>query len=192
MEKRRLTAMLNPGLRLQRRLPCRYSVWVILLCLAATLNAQTAKWEAYKFPADGFRASFPFEPKLEQNKKNAATGLILMNSYCTQASEAQLCVAVIHEGPVPTGLTPETMLARIKVGVLVAPKTHEIREAEIYLDGHKGVEIETQNETNHLFTRIYLVDKTIYQTVCIYPISTPFADAKRFLDSFKLIARDGK
>jgi hypothetical protein len=180
------------GLRLQRSLPCRYAACAILLCLAAALNAQTAKWEFYQYPADGFRAFFPSEPKVEQNKKNAAAGLILMNSYCSRVSETQLCVAVIKEGPTPTGLTPEAMLGRVKVGVLLAPKSREIHEAEVMLDGHKGIEIETEDETSHLYTRIYLVDKTVYQTVVTYPISTPFAEAKRFLDSFKLIARDGK
>ena len=183
--------MRDLGLRLQRRLPCRYFVCAILLCLAAALNAQTAKWEAYKYPADGFRATFPSEPKAEQNKKNASAGLILMNSYCSRVSETQLCVAVINEGPTPTGLTPEAMLSRVKVGVLIAPKAREIHEAEVMLDGHKGIEVETEDETTHLFTRIYLIDKTVYQTVVTFPISTPFADAKRFLDSFKLIARGG-
>jgi len=183
--------MHEPGLRLQRRLFCRYFVYAILLCLAGALNAQTAKWEAYKYPADGFRATFPSEPKVEQNTKEASAGSILMNSYCSRVSGAQLCVAVINQGSTPTGLTPQAMLSRVKVGVLIAPKTREIHEEEINLDGHKGIEIETEDEINHLYTRIYLVDKTVYQTVVTFPISTPFADAKRFLDSFKLIARSG-
>ncbi len=169
--------------------PRRFTVCVLLLCFAAAFNARAEKWEAYKYPADGFRASFPSEPKVERNLKEAATGSLQMNSYCVHISNADLCVAVIDQGPQPTGLKPEEMLGRTKLGVLAAPKTREIHEEQIDLNGRKGIEMETENDAVHVLTRIYLIDQTIYQTMVAFPIGSPFAGAKRFLDSFRLIER---
>ena len=180
------------GLRPHPSLPNRFAVCAALLCLAITLNAQTGKWKTYKYPADGFRASFPSEPKLEQSKKEAKSGSILMNSYCAQLSDTYLCVAMIDQGPEATGLRPEVLLERTKLGVLAAPKTRKLNQLEIDLDGHKGVELETENDTVHTFTRIYLVDRVLYQTMVIFPIAGRYPDTSRFLYSFKLIARARK
>jgi len=176
-------------LTMYRISPRRNAVCVALLCLATALNAQAGKWKTYKYPADGFRASFPSEPKLERNQKEAKSGAILMNSYCAQVSTTYLCAAVIDQGPEATGLTPETLLNRTKLGVLAAPKARKLSQREIDLDGHKGVEIETASDTVHVFTRIYLVDQTIYQTLVTFPVDGSYTDTNRFLDSFKWIAR---
>ena len=176
-------------LRLLRNSPRRFAVCAALLCLAAALNAQTEKWKTYKYPAYGFRASFPTEPKLEQNRKEAKSGFILMNSYCAQISTTYLCAAVIDQGPEATGLTPEILLVRAKLGVIFAPKTRKLSELAIDLDGHKGVEIETENDTVHVITRIYLVDRTLYQTMVSLPVQSQCPCTRRFLDSFKLISR---
>lgn len=167
----------------------RYAVCAALLCFAAALSAQSEKWTAYKYPEDGFRVSFPSEPKLDQNRKEAALGSILMNEYCAQSSTANLCASVIDHAPEATGLALNALTERIKLGILSAPKTRKINEQEIDLDGHKGVELETENDTDHAILRIYQVDNTLYQAIVTYPVGTPFAGAKRFLDSFKLITR---
>lgn len=176
-------------LRPHQSLLNRFAVCAALLCLAGALNAQSENWKTYKYPADGFRASFPSEPKLEQSKKEAKLGSILMNSYCAQVLDTYLCVAMIDQGPEATGLSPEVLLERTKLGVLAAPKTRKLNQQEIDLDGHKGVEIETENDTVHTFTRIYLVDRVLYQTIVTFPVAGQYPNTNRFLDSFKLIAR---
>ena len=179
------------GLNLHRTSTPRLAACAMLLCLATAVNAQAQKekWTAYKYPADGFRISFPSAPKLEKNKKEAKSGTILMNSYCAQLSETYLCVAVSDQGPETTGLTPEALLQRTRLSVISAPKTHKLNEADLDLDGHKGVEIETENDTAHIFTRIYLVDRTLYQTMVTVPLTGRYPGTERFLNSFKLIAR---
>lgn len=174
---------------LHRRLTCRVRLFSALLCLAAALNAQSGKWKAYKYPELGFRASFPTEPKVEQNKKEAKSGSILLSSYCAQVADTTLCVAVIDQGSEATGLSPEAILERTKMGVLAAPKTHKINQVDIDLDGHKGVELEAESDTIHTFTRIYLVDKTLYQTIVTLPVGNHYPFTGRFLDSFKLMTR---
>jgi hypothetical protein len=163
-----------------------------VLFLVAALNAQSEKWKSFKYPADGFRISFSSEPKLDQKKKEAKSGSILMNTYCSQIATVDLCVAVIDQGPEATGLRTETLLGLVKLSVVAAPKTRRLNQQEIDLDGHKGVEIETENDTTHTVTRIYVVDRTLYQTMVTYPIGTKFADTNRFLNSFHLIPRARK
>jgi len=179
-------------LPLHRRLARRFTFCAALLCLPAVLHAQTDKWKTYKYPADGFHAAFPSEPKLEQSQKEAKLGSIMMNSYCAQIAETSLCIAVIDQGPEATGLTPAMLFERTKLGVVAAPKTHKVNDSNINLDGHKGAEIETESDTLHVFTRIYLVDETLYQAIVTFPIKGRYADTNRFLDSFKLISRTRK
>lgn len=167
----------------------RVAAFAAVLSVALTLHAQTEKWKTYRYPADGFRVLFPTEPKIEQNRKEAQSGSILLNSYCVQVSSTYLCVAVIDQGTEATGLSPDSLLSRAKLGVLAAPRTQKLAELEIELDGHKGIELETESDTGHVFTRIYLVDKTLYQTMVTVPPAGRYPGTARFLDSFQLIPR---
>jgi len=179
------------SLNLYRTSTTRLAVCAAILSIATALNAQAEKeqWKPYKYPADGFRITFPSEPKVEQNKKESKTGAILMNSYCAHLSETYLCVAVIDQGPEATGFTPDALFERTRLAVISAPRTHKLNEADIELDGHKGVEVETENDTVHIFTRIYLVDRTLYQTMVTVPLAGRYPGTERFLNSFKLMAR---
>ena len=176
-------------MRLFQPLPRRIALSAILLCLATALNAQTEKWTTYKYPADGFRVTFPSAPKLEPTQKQAKAGTILMNSYCAQISTTNLCVAVIDHGPEATGLIPEILMGRAKLGVLSAPKTRKLNQVAIDLDGHKGIELEAESDTLHTITRIYIVGDVLYQTMVTYPVGNQYPRANRFLDSFKFIER---
>jgi len=171
-----------------------------LLAIAAGLGAQapgapaaptapTLNWKTYSYPAVGFRVSFPAEPKLDEKKQDAPLGTILFTSYCTQVANANLCAAVIDQGPDATGLAPEVLLGRLKMGLELAVKTKTLSEKDIELDGNKGVEVETVNETLHLTTRLYWVNNTLYQTMVSVPATETFSGTARFLDSFRLITR---
>lgn len=174
---------------MRNSLPRSFAVLAGLLCFAAALHAQAQKWKTYKYPVDGFRVSFPAEPKTELNKKEAKSGSILMNSFCAQVSDTNLCVAVIDQASEATGLSPDVLFARAKLGVVAAPKTRKLSQADIDLDGRKGVEFVTENETTHTITRLYLVGETLYQTIVTYPVGGSCPYSNRFLDSFQLITR---
>jgi hypothetical protein len=73
---------------------------------------------------------------------------------------------------------------------------HLIRKKEIMLNDtrftnfiYPGMEYEAENDTMHIYGRIFLVGTTLYQTLTAAPLGNPYADNTRFLDSFKLIAR---
>jgi hypothetical protein len=167
----------------------RYAATAVLVCFAVALFAQTPKWKSYSYPADGFRASFPTAPQLESKSQPAGAGPIELHSYCAQLSTGNLCVAVIVHGAQATGLDPDSLLERVKQGVLAGDKTKKLSETPIALDERKGVALETENETIHTSTRIYLVGDTVYQTLVTSPVAGKYADTARFLDSFRLIPR---
>jgi hypothetical protein len=98
-------------------------------------------------------------------------------------------VAVIVHGAQATGLDPDALLERVKQGVLAGDKTKKLSETPIALDERKGVALETENDTIHTSTRIYLVGDVIYQTIVTSPVAGKYADTARFLDSFRLIPR---
>jgi hypothetical protein len=184
-------------MQVRRNFRFRSAFVAALLAMAAGLCAQTPaapaapilNWKTYSYPNFGFRVSFPVDPKLDEKKQEAPQGTILFTSYCAQVANTNLCAAVIDQGPEATGLTPDVLLGRIKMGLELAPKTKTLHEKEIELDGHKGVEVETENESLHITTRIYWVDNTLYQTMATVPLTDTFSGTGRFLDSFRLIQR---
>lgn len=168
--------------------PSNFALIAVLLCLAAS-SARAEKWNTLKYPEDGFRALFPSTPKLDQSEKNAETGSIKLSSYCSQVDQTSLCVAVIDQGAQATNMDTDTLFERARLSVYAVPNTHKISETQQSLDGNKGVEIVTENETTHSINRIYEVGETLYQTVVAYPRNTKYADSDKFLDSFHLIPR---
>jgi hypothetical protein len=182
---------------MQVRRNCRVFLASALLAIAATLGAQTPaapaaqalNWKPYSYPAAGFRASFPAEPKLDEKKQESQLGTILFTSYCAQVGDTYLCAAVIDQGPEATGLTPEALLERMEMGLELVANTKTLNEQKIDLDGHPGVEVETANGKVHVTTRIYLVDNTLYQTMVSVPVAEKFPGTARFLDSFRVIHR---
>jgi hypothetical protein len=84
------------------------------------------------------------------------------------------------------------LLGRMRLGLELVPRTKTLREKEIELDGHKGVEVETENDSLHITTRIYLVDNALYQTIVSAPLKDNFSSIGRFLDSFRLTPRSKK
>jgi hypothetical protein len=167
----------------------RHAAAVVLVCFAAALTAQTQKWKSYSNAEDGFRASFPSAPQVDTKSQPAGAGPIEFHSYCAQQSYTYLCVAVFVHGTQATGMDPDTLLERIKLGVLAGDKTKKLSETPIALGDHKGVALEVENDVIHTSTRIYLVGDTVYQTLVTSPVASKYAYTTQFLDSFRLISR---
>ncbi len=84
------------------------------------------------------------------------------------------------------------MLQGSKRGALSSSKSHLVGERRITLGIYPGVAFESESDdgSTHFTARIYMVGSTLYQTLVVNPISKPYSDTQRFLDSFQLIARD--
>ena len=175
----------------------RMAVSLVALLFAAALSAQntpappapTPDWKTYSYPADGFSASFAFEPG--QQKKNVPTdaGTFELRAYIAQDGEAAMFVGVCDYGTAASGRDPAKLLQGAKNGALSNTNAHLLSEKSITLGIYPGIEFEADSDTMHFSARIYLVGTTLYQALTAAPLGKPYAGVPRFLDSFQLIAR---
>jgi hypothetical protein len=166
---------------------------IAVLSLAAALAAQTPqqtpRWKTFSYPADGFTASWPSEPAMSRQNVPTDTGTFELRSYLVDNDPVGMMVGVCDYGAAAAGRDPDSVLQGARNGALQNTKTNLLRERKIALGENHGVEFESENDTLHLTVRVYLVGTRLYQVLVGYPISTPFKDAARFLDSFQLIPR---
>jgi len=178
------------------------AVSLLALTFAGTLVAQTSTdaatqthaapapdWKTYSYSADGFSASFAFEP--EQQKKNVATdsGTFELRAYISQDGESAMFIGVCDYGSAIADRTPDQVLDGAQQGAIDNVSGHLVSGKKITLSVYQGREFEADNSTMHFTARIYLVGTTLYQTLIASPLGKPYASTPRFLDSFQLIAR---
>lgn len=163
---------------------------MILLALTASCEAQTSpQWKTYPYAADGFSAMFPAQPEMTSQNVNTAAGPFELRSYTVQIDQVALVVDVTNCGTSLDGKDPDVILQGGKNGALQNSQTHLTREAKISLGVYHGLEFEAENDSMHFVARAYVVGNMLYQTLVVYPVGKPYADAARFLDSFQLIPR---
>ena len=175
----------------------RTNMWIaalmVLLCCAAALGAQAPDWKAYKYADDGFSASFPSAPELSKRNVDTTAGAFELRSYIAQVGQSALFVGVCDYGAKTAGRDPDEVLQGTKSGALENSKSHLVREQKITLGIYHGLEFESESDATenkaHFYARIYFVGSTLYQTLTVSPVGTPYPDTVRFLDSFQLIAR---
>jgi len=181
-------------------LPRRVAVGAALLyfaCLAAGLGAQTPaaptvqtpEWKSYSYPADGFRATFPFEPAMQKKNVPTDAGTFELRAYLAEDGSAALFVGVCDYGAAVQGRDPDSVLNGAQNGAIANVSGHLVSGNKITLGIYHGVAFEAENDSMHFSARIYLVGTTLYQTLIASPLGQPYAGVTRFLDSFQLIAR---
>jgi len=162
----------------------------VILLLPAACGAQAQDWQTFKYPADGFSAEFPSEPQQESKQIDAASGTVELHSYLFDLDHVALYVGVCDYGSQASGTDVDEMLEGAKNGALENSKAQLTRQAKIFLGSYHGVEFESEGENTHYIARIYIVGSKMYQTLVVYPSSTPYADAAHFLNSFQLLAHE--
>jgi len=170
-------------------------LWLAAACCAQTTGAQTTgaptpDWQTYRYPADGFSASFPAQPEMSKKNVDTQAGTFELRSYIVEIGQVALFIGVCDYGAKVEGNDPDAMLQGAKNGALENSNSHLTREAKISLGVYHGLEFEAESDSAHFYARIYLVGDTLYQTLLVYPIGSPYAGATRFLDSFQLIERE--
>jgi hypothetical protein len=163
----------------------RFTLAVALLSFAAALGAQAQQWKTYSYPEDGFSASFPSEPELTKKDVPAGAGNRELRIYLANDDPAGMMVGVGDYGAEAAGQDPNVLLQNAKNKITYTP----LSEKKITLSGHPGLELEGEGDSIHYIIRLYFVGTILYQMQVAYPSDTPYASAKRFLDSFKLIPR---
>ena len=62
-------------------------------------------------------------------------------------------------------------------------------EESFTFQGYPALEFQSESDTAHFKARVYMVGTTLYQTLVVSPIGTPYPSTANFLDSFALIPR---
>jgi len=195
--------------RMRRTIEYRLAACVAAACFAAVLGAQAPaaqtpaaqapaaqtpaaqapNWQTYTYSADGFSASFPSNPELQKKNIPTDAGTFELRSYIGEDGEVAVFVGVTDYGAQIQGKDPNTLLQGAKNGAMESASAHLLREKPITLGVYQGLEFEAESDAAHFYARIYLVGTSLYQTLVVSPLGTPYPDTVRFLDSFQLIAR---
>jgi len=151
--------------------------------------AQAQEWKTYSYSSEGFSAAFPSQPTMQKQDVLIEKGSLEVRAYFATEGDAALLVEVCDYGSEVAGRNPDSVLDGAQNGSITNVKGHLIREKKITFGNYHGVEFETDNDTLHFITRIYLVGSTLYQTLTAAPLGKPYAESTNFMDSFQLIAR---
>ena len=168
---------------------------------AASLPAQTLKpvaglqpapapqWQTYTYPADGFKADYPVQPGTDKKTIPTPAGSFEMRSYLAMDGASALILSICDYGAAASGKDPATLLQGAKNGALQNSQSHLISEHNLTLDSNPGLEFEAESDAIHTTDRLFIVGTTLYQVQVSAPITRPYAQTERFLDSFQLIPR---
>ena len=150
------------------------------------------EWKPYRYPVDGFSASFPSSPAVEKQSVPTDAGAFDLVTYEAEDAASTLIAAVCDYGAGAKDKDPDALLENAKAGAISNVKGHLTIEKKITLGTNHGVAFEADSESAHISARIYLVGSTLYQMIVASPNTAPYADSARFLDSFQLIDRAAK
>jgi len=167
----------------------KFALVFLVVLAAAIASAQTLT--QYQYPSDGFRASYPSEPKLSKRNVPTDVGTFELRSYIAEPGEAALFVGVCDYGSQLAGSDSAKVLQGAKNGALTNSKSHLVdgSEKSFTFQGYPALEFQAETDTAHFRARIYLVGTTLYQTLVVSPLGTPYQNTQEFLDSFGLIPR---
>ena len=154
----------------------------------ATPTTIALDWKPYPYPADGFSASFPSQPKVEKQDMLTDAGKFELRTYVSDDGAAEFIAAVCNYGPTAQGKDPGTLIANAEKGAVNNLKAHIVSEKNITLGTDKGVEFEADSDTAHVAARIYLAGSVLYQMIVASPLNARPDDTSRFLDSFQLLS----
>jgi hypothetical protein len=171
------------------RLQFRTAICATVVWIAASVSAQTTQWKAYSYPSDGFQASYPSEPTVQKKDVDTQAGKFELRTYTAAVGDVALFIGVCDYGEQTTKADPDSMLQGAKNGALINSNSHIVSEQKITMGAYHGLQFDAESDSAHFRARIYMVGSTLYQTLVIYPLSKPYDQTDKFLDSFQLIAR---
>jgi hypothetical protein len=162
----------------------------VFLLFTPALRIQAQDWQTFKYPSDGFSATFPVAPNEDSRQVETQSGTVELHSYTLELDQVAFFVGVCDYGSKADGSGVDAMLEGAMNGALESSKAHLTRQSKILLGHYHGLEYESDSEEMHYTTRVYMVGSRMYQMLVVYPLASPFAETRRFLDSFQLLGRE--
>ncbi len=168
-----------------------------LLSIALPLIAQVAspavEWKTYSYPVCGFSIAFP-SPPAERTKRDP---LDFFNDkppstyeYTLELPGGGLSVTASDLSSIADKkMGPEEILKVLRDENVKKLSACSIKERKIEFDAHPGVEIEAQCKEGVAVERYYVVDTMLYTLLVAGEAGHEMPDARRFFESFALIAR---
>ena len=82
----------------------RFALIFVVVLAAVVASAQT--WTQHQYPSDGFRSSFPSEPRAEKRNVPTDAGTFELRSYTVESGQVALFVGVCDYGSQVAGSDP--------------------------------------------------------------------------------------
>jgi hypothetical protein len=146
-------------------------------------------WKSYRFPGEGFKASFPSEPLLSGRTLTCSEGWFEMRMHMAKLHGALFSVNVCEHRTVGVNRSPEAVFEEATRASAFMAMCRQVSKSKVWLGIYPGVAAELENEGWHISDRTYHVGNAVYQMLVVRPINKPCAEGMRFFDSFQLIAR---
>ena len=167
----------------------RVVVTTLLIAASVLAPAQTTRWKVFDYSDEGFTASYPSPPDLQRKSVDTPSGTLELRSYVVGACDSMLIVCVCDYGTIATGKDALQMLEGAKNSALLNSASHLVSEKSISLGQNQGIEFVAENDSTHFVMRMYMVETTLYETLVASPLSKPYDETAKFLDSFRLVTR---
>jgi len=159
---------------------------VLLFPLAAMQTVAAQEWHTYAYPADGFSIAAPAEPVASRQAVSGEEGTVQMHNYLLDLGTAALYASTSDNAMVP-GANADEALKGAEQGAVQNFHGRLVSDRRIVLSSYPGIEMEADSDSAHFTARIYIVRSRLYLTLVVSAPGRPYADAERFLDSFRLL-----
>jgi hypothetical protein len=147
------------------------------------------EWKSYRYPEDGFKASFPSEPLLSKHTLVCSEGRFEMCMHMAKLDGTLFSVNVCEYAATGANRSLDAIFEEAEKAAASMVKCHLACKTRVTLGIYPGVATESENKDWHFSDRIYHVGSTMYHMLVVRPVSEPCTDVVRFFDSFQLIAR---
>ena len=164
---------------------------VTFIALAVSMLASTSyaqkEWVAFAPAGGNYSILMPGTPETEVKNETGTIGPYTVNGATLAAGEEFYLVVYVDYAPTvrldvqgEINANRDNFIKGVKGAVLTSEK-------KITLGGNPGLEFTADVNDRYVISRIYLVGKRPYQLVAVTRKNADLTNAKKFLNSFKLL-----
>jgi len=174
------------------------SMIAVLAGGAVAAAAEDGNWKEYVYPGDDFAISAPAEPSLEKRTIHAAGGDSEAHVYAMPAGKNGAFMIVVNSRSDSDRRTDQEVLDEARVGVLREANAMVLVQSNVSLGRYRGAQLELEStepggKNKRVSDRFFVVGRKLYQLMAL---ATPgYAlppDTERWLDSFRLVGKEGQ